>query len=121
MGGFGALDLARIAPRRFCAVGAHSAALWFSGGDSAAGAFDDAEDFGRHDLLRLARSRRLYTEPVWIDVGRSDPFAPADRALTSELRDHGTGVVLHLHNGGAERMPTYLRWYAARLARCADR
>ena len=32
MGGFGALDLARIAPRRFCAVGAHSAALWFSGG-----------------------------------------------------------------------------------------
>ena len=31
MGGFGALDLARLAPRRFCAVGAHSAALWFRG------------------------------------------------------------------------------------------
>jgi len=40
MGGFGALDLARIAPRRFCAVGGHSAALWFQGGDTPAGAFD---------------------------------------------------------------------------------
>jgi poly(3-hydroxybutyrate) depolymerase len=45
MGGFGALDLARIAPSRFCAVGAHSAALWFRGADTPAGAFDDAADF----------------------------------------------------------------------------
>src|SRR5438105_3207090 len=28
MGGFGALDLARLWPHRFCAVGGHSAALW---------------------------------------------------------------------------------------------
>jgi S-formylglutathione hydrolase FrmB len=42
MGGFGALDIARLRPGRFCAVGAHSAALWVSGGQSAAGAFDDA-------------------------------------------------------------------------------
>lgn len=34
MGGFGALDLARIDPARFCAVGAHSAALWFRGADT---------------------------------------------------------------------------------------
>jgi S-formylglutathione hydrolase FrmB len=122
MGGFGALDLARLAPRRFCAVGAHSAALWFSGGDTAAGAFDDAQDFARHDLIRLAGERRLYREPVWIDVGRDDPFARADEQLARELRAHGTETTFRLHGGGhsgwAARMPTYLRWYAARLAAC---
>jgi S-formylglutathione hydrolase FrmB len=118
MGGFGALDLARIAPHAFCAVGAHSAALWFRAGDTAPGAFDDAEDFHRNDLIRLAAERRLYPMPVWIDVGRDDPFAAADTALARELRAHGTKVVFHLHAGGhggwARRMPAYLRWYAAR-------
>jgi S-formylglutathione hydrolase FrmB len=28
MGGFGAYDLARLDPGRFCAVGGHSAAIW---------------------------------------------------------------------------------------------
>src|SRR4029079_15680573 len=89
MGGCGALDLARLAPNRFCAVGAHSAALWFRGADTAAGAFDDAEDFARHDLLRLARARSLYRAEVWIDVGREDPFFEADTALARELRNEG--------------------------------
>src|SRR5262249_53986437 len=70
MGGFGALDLARLYPSGFCAVGGHSAALWFSGGDTPAGAFDDAEDFARHDVVHLAS----YRIPVWIDVGTADPF-----------------------------------------------
>jgi pimeloyl-ACP methyl ester carboxylesterase len=74
MGGFGALDLASRAPGRFCAVGAHSAALWFRGADTPSGAFDDADDFARHDLLTFARTRALYRVPVWIDVGREDPF-----------------------------------------------
>jgi enterochelin esterase-like enzyme len=125
MGGFGALDLARLAPRRFCAVGGHSAAIWFSGGDTAAGAFDDPADFDRHDLIRFARDRRLYDVPVWIDVGRDDPFAQADTKFASELAKNGTSVSFHLHAGGhsgwAPRMPTYLRWYAGRLARCRSR
>ena len=100
MGGFGALDLARLAPRRFCAVGAHSPALWFEGGDTPAGAFDDAEDFARHDVIAAARARRVYRVPVWIDVGRDDPFAEADRTLASALRAHGTRVAFHLHGGG---------------------
>ena len=122
MGGFGALDLARLAPRRFCAVGAHSPALWASGGDTPAGAFDDAADFERHDLLRLARSRALFTAPAWIDVGRSDPFRSADTQLARELRGRGLSVTFRLvaggHSGWRDRMPTYVRWYAARLARC---
>jgi S-formylglutathione hydrolase FrmB len=116
MGGFGALDLARMAPERFCAVGAHSAALWFRGGDTPAGAFDDAEDFARHDLLRFARQRRLYRVPVWLDVGRDDPFAQADVALARELRAAGTSVDLHVHGGGhsgwSRRMGQYVRFYA---------
>ncbi|MEN3343156.1 MAG: hypothetical protein V7644_2560 [Actinomycetota bacterium] len=122
MGGFGALDLARLAPQRFCAVGAHSPALWFRGADTAPGAFDDARDFARHDLIRLAAARRLYRSPVWIDVGREDPFASSDEALGRELRAHGASVTFRLdgggHGGWRDRMPAYLRWYAAALARC---
>ena len=124
MGGFGALDLARLAARRFCAVGAHSAALWFSGGDTPTGAFDDAEDFSRHDLIAFARRHALFHVPTWIDVGRDDPFARADTALAHELQAHGVHVVFHLHGGGhsgwSHRTRTYLRWYAVQLARCAS-
>lgn len=120
MGGFGALDLARLAPRRFCAVGAHSAALWFRGADTPAGAFDDEEDFVRHDLLRFAQAGRLYSGKVWIDVGREDPFLQADTRLARELRNHGTRVRLAVHGGGhsgwSGRMGEYLRFYAAACA-----
>jgi S-formylglutathione hydrolase FrmB len=117
MGGFGALDLARLYPGRFCAVGAHSPAVWFRGTDAAGGAFDDAEDFARHDLIRFAASRRLFAAPVWIDVGRDDPFAAADHALSGRVRAHGTAVRWWLHDGGhggwSQRMGEYLRWYAS--------
>jgi S-formylglutathione hydrolase FrmB len=116
MGGFGALDLTRLAPGRFCAVGGHSAALWFRSGDTPAGAYDDAADFGRHDLIALARTRRLFRVPVWLDVGRDDPFFQADTAFARELRARGTRVSLHVHGGGhsgwAARMGEYLRFYA---------
>jgi S-formylglutathione hydrolase FrmB len=75
MGGFGAVDLARLAPHRFCAVGAHSAALWRSGGETPAGAFDDAEDFTRHDVMHL---RFAYRGPLWVDVGSDDSFRSTD-------------------------------------------
>jgi S-formylglutathione hydrolase FrmB len=120
MGGFGALDLARLAPTRFCAVGAHSAALWFRGTDTPAGAFDDAQDFARHDLLRFAQTRRLYRVPVWIDVGRDDPFLRADTMLARELRARGASVRLAVHGGGhggwSSRMGEYIRFYARSCA-----
>jgi hypothetical protein len=76
MGGFGAIDLARIAPRRFCAVGGHSAALWHTGGETPAGAFDDAADFARHDVFHLPFR---YRGPLWLDAGDEDPFLASDR------------------------------------------
>jgi len=126
MGGFGALDLARLAPRRFCAVGAHSPALWLHAGDTPAGAFDNAEDFARHDLVGAARGRPIYRAPVWIDVGREDPFVRADTALARELELNRTRVTFRLHAGGhggwTGRMPQYLRFYATACgARVGDR
>src|SRR5205085_5327312 len=114
MGGFGALDAARLHPGRFCAVGAHSAALWRTGGETAAGAFDDAADFARHDVIGLALG---YRGPLWLDVGSDDSFRAADEAFA---RAHG--VTLHVWPGGhassywAAHIRQYLRFYARALA-----
>ena len=123
MGGFGALDLARLNPGRFCAAGGHSAAIFFSGPTSAPGAFDDGADFARHDLLALARrrGRALFGSrtKIWLDAGASDPFRPALRQLAAALH-----VPLHGWPGGHEgsywsaHMPAYLRFYARALADC---
>lgn len=125
MGGFGAFNLARLEPQRFCAVGGHSAALWVSGGESAAGAFDDAEDFARNDVLAAARVRDPYRgSAVWIDVGTADPFRAADSRLVTELRRDGQRVQFHVWPGGHEESywsshwGSYLGFYAAALAHC---
>src|SRR5207253_5464407 len=55
MGGFGALDLGRLAAKRFCAVGGHSPAILLRSSSFVLDAFDSAADFHRHDLLRIAR------------------------------------------------------------------
>ena len=62
----------------FCAVGGHSPALWFSGADSAAGAFDDAEDYARHDIVNHPPH---YSAPVWIDVGTERSVPQRGRPL----------------------------------------
>jgi S-formylglutathione hydrolase FrmB len=125
MGGFGALDIARLNPGRFCAVGAHSAALWFHGRDSAPGAFDDAADFARHDLIGLARVANPYGRvEVWLDVGRDDPFRATDTSLARELRADGAEVRFHVWPGGHSgdywrgHWGSYLAFYASRLRRC---
>ncbi|HLW94890.1 MAG TPA: alpha/beta hydrolase-fold protein [Solirubrobacteraceae bacterium] len=125
MGGFGALDIARLHPGRFCAVGADSAALWAQGGETAAGAFDNAEDFARHDVLAAARSHDPYHGlAVWIDVGTLDPFRAADTQLDSELTADGQQVQFHIWPGGHDQgywqahWPNYLGFYAAALASC---
>jgi S-formylglutathione hydrolase FrmB len=125
MGGFGAFDIARLDPARFCAVGGHSAALWASAGETAPGAFDDAEDFARHDVIAAARRTNPYArKPLWLDVGSEDPFRAADTTLAHELRRKGDAVQLHVWPGGHEggywrnHWRAYLRFYADALARC---
>jgi S-formylglutathione hydrolase FrmB len=122
MGGYGAYEIARQRPRPFCAVGGHSAANWLAAGDSAPGAFDDAEDFARHDVVRLAqeRGRRPWRRAaLWLDSGDRDPFRTADRALASAL-----GIRLRVSPGGHEsaywrrHYEDYLRFYERALARC---
>jgi predicted esterase len=126
MGGFGALDIARRNPGRFCAVGGHSAALWTRARDTAPGAFDDARDFRRHDVVGYAgRDRRAYAgEQLWLDVGRDDPFRAADTKLVRELRGRHRDVTWHLWPGGHggayfnAHVSDYLRFYARELERC---
>jgi S-formylglutathione hydrolase FrmB len=111
MGGYGALHIASLRPGEFCAVGGHSAAIWTSGGASAPGAFDDAEDYARNDIFAVAGNLRHI--PVWLDNGDRDPFLAADAQLARALhvRQHvwpggHTGSYWHAH------MAQYLRFYA---------
>lgn len=126
MGGFGAYDLALAHPRRFCAVGGHSPALWFSSGETAPGAFDGADDFARNDVVGRVRS-----EPhpfagmrVWNDYGDSDPFRPYDEGLVHALRVDGADLSAHSWPGGHDNAywnahwAAYLRFYATSLAHC---
>ena len=120
MGGFGAFEIARH--RRFCAVGGHSAATWLSAGESAPGAFDDAADFERHDVVELAQRRGARPwrgAALWLDIGAADPFRRSDavfaRALGIRFRVWPGG-----HDGGywSSHYGDYLRFYARALARC---
>ncbi len=124
MGGYGALHIASLRPREFCAVGGHSAALWESGGESAPGAFDDAADYARNDVYSAARRGAFGGLPLWIDGGASDPFHDADAAFVALLRSHGVSVTYHVWPGAHTEsywhahMAAYLAFYATKLARC---
>jgi S-formylglutathione hydrolase FrmB len=126
MGGFGSFDLALLHRGRFCAVGGHSAALWRTGAETPPGAFDDAADFGRNDVIAVAasRSKPLGEARVWIDAGDHDPFLSSDSELARVLREHGQKVTFHswpgTHSGGYwnSHAARYLRFYAGALSRC---
>ncbi|MEA2418242.1 MAG: hypothetical protein QOE60_448 [Thermoleophilaceae bacterium] len=126
MGGFGAYDIARLHPDRFCAVGGHSPALWRSAGETAPGAFDDARDFARHDLIAAARADpdAFGRGPLWLDAGDADPFRPGDEALTGAL---GARVTARTWPGGHDgdywnaHWADYARFYARALAHCRRR
>jgi enterochelin esterase-like enzyme len=113
-------------PRRFCAVGGHSPAIWTSSGQTAPGAFDNASDFARNDLVRVARSTlgAFAGKPLWLDAGTADPFDPGDRAFIAALRSRGLKVTLHRWPGGhtgaywRSHWKSYLGFYARALANC---
>lgn len=126
MGGYGALDIAEHHPGRYCAIGAHSPALWQTGGETAAGAFDDAQDFAAHDVIASARANPadLAAQPIRIDAGETDPFLPGDRAFAAALDASGSKIRLHTAPGGHDEAywtahwHDYLRFYAAALRSC---
>ena len=123
MGGFGAYDLARLDPGRFCAVGGHSAAIWptFTSPNVDSRAFDNARDFARNDVIAAATANpKLYGHAqLWLDVGAQDPyFIAADQQLANALH-------IHLHMArharprilerALERLPGLLRTRARGL------
>ncbi|MGN6252621.1 MAG: alpha/beta hydrolase-fold protein [Marmoricola sp.] len=84
MGGYGALLLAGQRRVRARAVAVSSPALFTSAGATAAGAFDDAADFDRHDVY--AHPAWLRGVPLMVACGRSDPFYDATRSFTARIR-----------------------------------
>lgn len=126
MGGFGAYNLALHHPQRFCAVGGHSAALWFDGGETAPGAFDDAADFDRNDVVgTVRRDPHAFGEMrVWNDYGDEDPFRVYNQGFVGYLKAGPADLSAHSWPGGHDgdywnrRWPAYLRFYANSLANC---
>ncbi len=126
MGGFGALDLALENPGRFCAVGGHSPALWFEGSETAPGAFDDAADFARNDVVGTVRvdPNAFGDTPVWIDYGDSDPFLPYDEGFVAAMKAGGADFTHRSWPGGHEESywaahwPEYQRFYLRALRDC---
>jgi S-formylglutathione hydrolase FrmB len=126
MGGFGAYDLALKHPRRFCAVGGHSPALWFENGETAPGAFDGAADFKRNDVVEMVRGNphAFAGMRVWNDYGDEDPFRAYDEGFVRYLEADGADLSAHTGSGGhdgaywSRHWPAYLRFYANSLASC---
>jgi poly(3-hydroxybutyrate) depolymerase len=99
MGGYGALLLAEtMGPEAVAAVAPMSAALWVQPGDSAPGAFDDAEDWHRHDVF--ARRARFAGIPIRLACGTSDPFYVADQTFLAGFRDTDTYDVTGVFDPG---------------------
>jgi pimeloyl-ACP methyl ester carboxylesterase len=95
MGGYGALLMAtRLGPGRVAGVAAVSAALWQSYDESFPVAFDDREDYVRHDVF--AARGKLRGIPVRLDCGRDDVFIKANQAFARGL----PGVKATFDGGG---------------------
>lgn len=121
MGGYGALLLAgRLGRRRVACVVAESAALWHSPGESAAGAFDDAEDYESH--LVMGRQADLRGIPVRVDCGTEDPFYAAN---VTYAQGFSSGVTTRFGPGGHTteywrgHAVSQLTWVGPRLTRQA--
>jgi len=116
MGGYGALLMAsRLGPRRVAGVVAVSAALWQSPGDSAAGAFDNADDFKRNDVF--AAKSKLRAIPLRLECGREDPFILANQAFARDL-PHAAATFeegTHANEYWAAHIAAQMRWLQRRL------
>ena len=126
MGGFGAYDIALHHPGRFCAVGGHSPALWFAGSETAPGAFDNAADFERNDVVEAVQDNpnAFGDARVWIDYGNEDPFRAYDEGFIDALSAGSADLTAHSWPGGHtgsywnSHWPAYQRFYVNSLTHC---
>lgn len=127
MGGYGAYNLARQRPGKFCAVAGHAPAVWREFNQAAPGAFDDAEDFNRNDVIDLiGMDGKLEGKRAWVDAGTDDPFLEANRELLDSLDAAGARTSRRLAwPGGHEtsywsgNWQAYVDFYVRALAECA--
>lgn len=76
MGGYGSLLLAqKLGKKRVAAIAVDAPAIFRRAGDSAPGAFDNAEDWAKHDVM--AGNGKLEGIPIRVVCGTSDPFFSA--------------------------------------------
>ena len=126
MGGFGAFDIARQSPETFCTVGGHSPAVWENASDTAPGAFDNEDDFNRHDVIAEVGTPEdpLAGKRIWLDVGNDDPFAEATGTLLDSLEQGEAQARLYEGQGGHEssywnsNWNRYMQFYARALKKC---
>lgn len=114
MGGYGSLLLAERHPK-FVAVAASSAAVWFKGGDTRAGAFDSAEDFAAHDVLKSLGKLPAH---VRIDCGNDDPFASTSAAMLQRIPgvEGGLGAGAHTMRFWRSVLPEQLEFLGKALS-----
>jgi len=127
MGGYGAYHLGLAYPRRWCAVGGHSAGLWTDPSEEFPGAFDDRADYEANDVLGAVEANPdAFGEiPLWNDYGDEDWFVRGNEAFLAALEPSTkTRLAAHVWPGGHSgdywdtHFPQYLRFYAKSLANC---
>jgi len=118
MGGYGALYLAgRLGRSKVAVAVAESPAVWHRAGQSADGAFDDADDFDSHAIF--GRLELLDGIPLRLDCGASDGFAAVTRDLRAALSPTPAGGISPGgHDAGYWRSQAaaQLRFVAGQLA-----
>ena len=103
MGGFGALDIAWRLPGTFCAVGAHSPAIWQTGGQTAPGAFDDAQDFARHDVVGAATAQKVPGRRQAMSSATTSSRSRSTTRAASSARAYGSTPARPTRSGPATR------------------
>jgi len=101
MGGFGALLAAETYPSRYRAVAVAGPAIFPSYDDerrSVGDAFDSAADYAAHDVV--AHAAVLRRVPVYVSVGRRDPFLPGVRQFARALPSAQIDVRDGCHDDG---------------------
>lgn len=119
MGGYGALLAMEEHPRRFRAAAVAGPAIFPSYEDehrSVGDAFDSAADYARHDVI--AHAVALRGRPVFIAIGRRDPFLPGVRLFARACPSAVLEVAAGCHDAGFWRTatPTMLRFAGRALA-----